>query len=73
MESSSVSLELTPRFWHADELLEPLAEALLDTLADPSIAEERFLRCKQEWDVLIDKYGKEKLRASVESTIGLSK
>ncbi len=73
MESSSVSLELTPRFWHADELLEPLAEALLDTLADPSIAEERFLRCKQEWDVLIEKYGKEKLRASVESTIGLSK
>jgi hypothetical protein len=37
------------------------------------VAEERFLRCKQEWDVLIEKYGRDKLRASVESTIGLSK
>jgi hypothetical protein len=73
MEASSVSLELTPRFWRADDLLEPLADALLDTLADPSVAEERFLRCKQEWDVLIEKYGRDKLRASVESTIGLSK
>lgn len=73
MEASSISLELTPRFWHADELLEPLADALLDTLEDPSTAEERFLRCKQEWDALIEKFGRDKLRASVESTIGLSK
>jgi len=73
MEASSVTLELTPRFWCADQLLEPLADALLDTLADPSVAEERFVRCKQEWDLLIEKYGKDKLRASVESTIGLSK
>jgi hypothetical protein len=72
MEASSVSLEMTPRFHHADELLNLLADALLDVLADPNSAEERLMRCKQEWDKELERFGKDRIRVSVESTVGLS-
>jgi hypothetical protein len=72
MEASSVSLEMTPRFHHADELLNLLADALLDVLADPNSAEERLMRCKQEWDKELGRFGKDRIRVSVESTVGLS-
>ena len=72
MEASNISLEMTPRFYHADELLDLLADALLDVLADPASAEERLMRCKQDWDKQLEKFGKDRIRVSVESTVGLS-
>jgi hypothetical protein len=72
MEASNVSLEMTPRFYHADELLDLLADALLDVLADPASTEERLMRCKQEWDKQLEKFGKDRIRVSIESTVGLS-
>jgi hypothetical protein len=72
MEASNVSLDMTPRFYHADELLDLLADALLDVLADPACTEERLMRCKQEWDKQLEKFGKDRIRVSIESTVGLS-
>ncbi|MFN7735134.1 MAG: hypothetical protein ACK5O8_03385 [Pirellula sp.] len=73
LESSHLSMELTPRFLRNDQYRELLGDALVDILRDPDQAEKRLAECKKAWDSLTDEIGKEKLRFSLESESGYSK
>lgn len=73
LESSHLSMELTPRFFRNDQYRELLGDALVDILRDPDQAEKRLAQCKKAWDQLTDEIGKEKLRVSLESASGYSK
>lgn len=73
LEASNLSMELTPRFLHANRFLDLLGDALVDILLDPNRAESRLLDCKKQWDLLSESIGKEKLRTSLESASGYSK
>jgi len=73
LESSHLSMELTPRFLRNDQYRGMLGEALIDILRDPDQAEKRLAECKKAWDMLTDEIGKEKLRVSLESASGYVK
>lgn len=73
LESSHLSMELTPRFVRNDQYRELLGNALVDILRDPDQAEKRLAECKKDWDKLTDEIGKEKLRVSLEAASGYSK
>jgi hypothetical protein len=73
LESSNVTMELTPRFLDSDQFLDLLGDALIDILKDPSVAESRLAQCRLDWDGLIDQVGREKLRSSLEAASGYAK
>jgi hypothetical protein len=63
---------MTPRFVDADSLIDGLADALLDILANPESASTRLEQCKLQWARSIDSIGPESLRRSLERATGLS-
>lgn len=72
LEAGNSTLDMTPRFVDADLLIDGLAVALLDILADPESASARLEQCKLQWAKSIDSIGAESLRRSLERATGLS-
>jgi hypothetical protein len=72
LEAGNSTLDMTPRFVDADLLIDGLADALLDILADPESASARLEQCKLQWAKSIDSIGAESLRRSLERATGLS-
>jgi hypothetical protein len=72
LEAGNSTLDLTPRFVDADSLIDGLADALLDILANPESASTRLEQCKLQWARSIDSIGPESLRRSLERATGLS-
>lgn len=72
LEAGNSTLDMTPRFVDADLLIDGLADALLDILADPESASARLEQCKFQWAKSIDSIGAESLRRSLERATGLS-
>jgi hypothetical protein len=72
LEAGNSTLDMTPRFVEADALIDGLADALLDILANPESASARFEQCKLQWAQSIDSIGPESLRRSLERATGLS-
>ncbi len=72
LEASNSTLDITPRFLQSDLFVDSLADALLDILENPGIAETRLEECKKKWTELIDATGVETLRDSLERATGLS-
>lgn len=72
LEAGNSTLDMTPRFVDADLLIDGLADALLDILADPESASARLEQCKLQWAKSIDSIGAESLRRSLERATGHS-
>ncbi|MCE2751427.1 MAG: hypothetical protein LW720_06000 [Pirellula sp.] len=72
LEAGNSTLDMTPRFVDADLLIDGMADALLDILADPESASARLEQCKLQWAKSIDSIGAESLRRSLERATGLS-
>ncbi|MFN5917233.1 MAG: hypothetical protein ACK48K_10790, partial [Planctomycetota bacterium] len=72
LEASNSTLDMTPRFLQSDLFVDSLADAILDILENPGIAESRLEECKKKWTELIDATGLESLRNSLERSTGLS-
>jgi hypothetical protein len=69
-DPSGLSMELTPRFLGSDRFMGLLEDTLIDVFHAPENAQERFDRCRKDWDALVDRIGKEKLRSSLEAASG---
>jgi hypothetical protein len=72
LESSNITLDMSPRFLNADPFMDSLADALMDILRNPNSAETRLDECKSQWTDLVNSTGLEFLRSSLERTTGLS-
>jgi hypothetical protein len=72
LESSHVSMELTPRFADSDLFLKLIGDALAVIILDPTQAESVLVRCRDQSNALIEERGKETLRVSLEAASGYS-
>ena len=72
LEAANTTLDMSPRFLHADLFVDLLADTLVEILKQPEAAEARLEECKAKWAELIENAGPEFMRTSLERATGFS-